>query len=79
MTFFRMTLTALPLAALTACGGGDFEVRDSPQAVHPSPYPLAQGVVPVAQSTQTCSHHGHACHHKHHKSHGNDGSRPIVD
>ncbi len=90
MTPLRLTASALALATLTACGGGDLYVRDGPQAVHPSPSALASGArhsapqvqsvhhIVIINTTTPCGHTRHCAHHK--KYHGgNDGSRPIVD
>ncbi len=93
MTPLRLTVTSLALAALAACGGYDnLEVRNGPQAVHPSTSRLASGVTDQAEAAQItsiqqitivnvtapCAAHK-TCHHGHHKGHKYDGSRPIVD
>ncbi len=82
MTPSRLIVTTLALAVLTACGGGDgYTVRNGPQAVHPSPSALAQGVVtsPAVVQTGTCGYQGHHCQTHAYHHHANDGSQPIID
>ncbi|WP_370402367.1 hypothetical protein [Sulfitobacter sp. JB4-11] len=70
MTYLRATSAIALTLTLAACGGGDIVVRDGPQAVHPSPFPLAQGT-----ATPAChDHDDKGCH-----GHAYDGSAPIVD
>ncbi|KIN63669.1 hypothetical protein Z946_2542 [Sulfitobacter noctilucicola] len=91
MTPLRLTVTAVALASLAACGS-DYSVRNGPQDVHPSPSRLASGAmaettapeitsvqhITVVNVTAPCAAHK-SCHHGQYSGHKNDGSRPIVD
>jgi hypothetical protein len=54
MKVMRSSVVAAMFAALTACSGS-VDVRDGPQAVHPSPSALAQGTASRAVSTPVAS------------------------
>lgn len=74
MTLTRSLIATGCLAALAACGGDAPTVRDGPQAVHPSPSPLAQGTAPAL--AEDCGDDGRHCLTV---SKAGDGSQPIID
>ena len=91
MKLMRITTGVALLATLAACGGGEFTVRDGPQAVHPSGSTLASGHQQAAAPQVQSIHHivivqtAKPCHDNRHCGHrtsrygANDGSRPIID
>ena len=77
MTLTRLTAATTLLAALAACGGAEMTVRDGPQAVHPSPFPLAQGSAAVTANATAMVDPAPAP--ALYVPAANDGSQPIID
>ncbi|MCX7561029.1 hypothetical protein OS190_15780 [Sulfitobacter sp. F26204] len=92
MTTIRFIAGTALIATLAACGGGDFTVRDGPQAVHPSSSALARGTqqgetstgeavfyIPVADPVAAPCDQTYSCGQPVSHYGANDGSTPIID